>query len=304
MGPEASWYDDKVVTERDGRLVQLTRESGAVDGYFDVAGGGALLPVEKPEPVRSRREVASTRVPPAEEYLEKGCLREVVACTEAAHADGLFVIGLCSSQTINYMVERMGHPEAALLLFLDDPALATALIDKAVEISIERGRALVQAGVDCLYIGDSYASASVISPEIYARFCVPAYTEVAREFRRQGVFCYKHCCGNYNPLLDHFPATGVDAMDGLDPTSGMRVGYTKERIGATVTLMGGLSCLTLLNGTPDEVYEEARACLAAGMPGGRFVLGSGCALARYTPAANVTAARDAVIDCGVYAEDD
>ncbi|MBT7162578.1 MAG: hypothetical protein HN904_07345, partial [Victivallales bacterium] len=175
-----------------------------------------------------------------------------------------------------------------------------ALIDKAVALSIERGRAFIKAGVDCLYIGDSYASASVISPEIYARFCVPAYTEVAREFHDAGVFCYKHCCGNYNPLLNDFAATGVDAMDGLDPTSGMSVAHTKERIGATTTLMGGLSCMNLLNGSVDEVYEEARRCLAAGKPGGRFILGSGCAVARYTPVENMMAVHAAAMDYGVY----
>lgn len=303
MGPDLSWYDEKEVVERDGRLVQLARVSGKVDGYFDVAGGGGLIPIDRPDPVRTRRDVAGIRVPDADEYVERGCLREVTALTRAAHEEGLFVIGMCGGQTINFMVQQVGHPEAALVLFLDEPDLACALIDKAVAISIEKGRALIQAGVDCLYIGDSYTSASVISPQIYARFCVPAYTETASEFHRQGVFCYKHCCGNYNPFLDDFPAVGVDAMDGIDPTSGMSVHHTKERIGAAVTLMGGLSCLTLLNGSPEEVYEEAQICIAAGKPEGRFILGSGCALARHTPTANVMAARAAAMDCGVYGDD-
>jgi len=301
LGPGDAWHEEKVVEERDGRLVQVSRSTGKVEGAFDVAGGGGLIPFEPAATVRSQLDVDELRVPDAAEYFEKGYLKEVVAGVRSAHDDGLFTIGLCSSQTINFMVQQLGHPQAALLLFLDDPGLACALIDKAVAISIEKGRAFIRAGVDCIYIGDSYASASVISPEIYARFCVPAYTEVAREFRNAGVLCYKHCCGSYNPLLDDFSGIGVDGMDGIDPTSGMSVGYTKERIGATTTLMGGLSCLTLLNGSPEEVYEEARQCLEAGMAGRRFILGSGCALARYTPAANVLAARSAVVDCGAYA---
>ena len=195
----------------------------------------------------------------------------------------------------------MGSPEAALLLFLDDPAFADALIDKAVALSIEKGKAMIEAGVDCLYIGDSYASASVISPAIYKRFCVPAYTQTAAEFKSMGVFCYQHCCGNYNPLLDSLPLIGLDAMDGIDPTSGMSVGHTKERIGTELTLMGGLSCLTLIDGTPEQVYDEARQCIEAGMEGGRYVLGSACAVPRYSPMDNMMAARQAVLDYGHYA---
>ena len=302
MGPDASWYDEKVVVERDGRLVQLSRKTGKIDGYFDVQGGGSLIPLQKPDYVRSIHDVRGIDVPDAQEYIDRGCLKDVATYVRQAHDEGFFVVGMCTSQTINFMVEKTGHPEAALLLFYDDPDLACALIDKAVAISIEKGKAFIKTGVDCLLIGDSYTSGSVISPDIYERFCVPAYVETAQELHREGVFVYKHCCGNYNPLLDGFAVTGVDAMDGLDPTSGMSVAYTKKRIGAEVTLMGGLSCLTLLNSTPEEVYEEAKQCIEEGKPGGRYILGSGCAVPRYTPVENMIAARTAAMDLGTYAD--
>jgi len=115
-----------------------------------------------------------------------------------------------------------------------------------------------------------------------------------------GVFCYKHCCGNYNPLLDELPSVGLDAMDGIDPTSGMSVKHTKERVGGSLTLMGGLSCLTLLKGTPAAVRDEAMRCVLDGKPGGRYVLGSACAVPRHTPAQNLMAARDAAVEFGAY----
>jgi len=300
MGPDASWYDDKIVEERDGNLVQVSRATGRVEGRFDVQGGGMLIPVEKPVPVRTLHDVHSIRVRSAQEYLERGCLKDVARCVQAAHEDGFFVTGLAAGQTINFMVDKIGNPSAALMLFYDDPELACALIDKAVATSIEVGKAFISVGVDCLYIGDSYASGSVISPDTYRRFCAPAYAETAQEFHRLGVFCYKHCCGNYDPLLDHLPLTGVDAMDGIDPTSGMSVKRTKQKVGARLTLMGGVSCLTLLNGTPETVYKEAKQCVIDGKPGGRYVLGSACAVARATPAENIMAARAAVIDHGGY----
>jgi len=300
MGPETSWYKDKIVAERDGKLLQLDRQTGRVEGYYDVEGGGRLVPSNKGALVRTLNDVHGITVTSAAEYLEQGCLKDAARNVRAAHEHGLFVVGMCSSQTINFMVEHIGAPESALLLFYDDPELALALINKAVAISIEKGKAFIKSGVDCIYIGDSYASASVISPDIYRRFCAPAYAEVAREFHRLGVFCYKHCCGNYTPLLDELPSTGIDAMDGIDPTSGMSVKQTKAKIGTRLTLMGGISCLTLLNGTPETVYHEARQCVTEGMPGGRYVLGSACAVPRLTPPENIIAAYTAAVECGKY----
>lgn len=301
MGPPASWYEDKVVARHDGKLMEFSRRSGKVEGHYDVDGGGKLIPVDEAHSViHSLPDVHGINVPRAEEYLQQGCLKDVMRCARVAHDHGLFVVGMCSSQTINFMVEQLGSAEAALMLFYDDPKLACAIIDKAVAISIEKGIAFIQAGVDCLYIGDSYASASVISPDIYRRFCAPAYTEVAQEFHQRGVFCYKHCCGNYDPLLDDLPAIGLDAIDGIDPESGMNIRRTKEKIGDKVTLMGGLSCLTLLQGTPEMVYDEARQCVIDGKPGGRYVLGSACAVPRHTPPENIMAASAAAVAYGCY----
>ena len=64
--------------------------------------------------------------------------------------------------------------------------------------------------------------------------------------------------------------------------------------------MGGLSCLTLIDGTPEQVYDEASQCVAQGKDGGRYILGSACAVPRYTPGGNLMAARQAVLDCGTY----
>ena len=300
MGPDASWYEEKIVAERDGKLLQLSRKSGEADGYYDIAGGGSLVPFKTTNAVHTIRDVHGIHVRTAGEYLERGCLKDTARCAQAAHEHGLFVVGMCSSQTINFMVAELGSPEAAFLLFYDDPKLASALISRAVAISIEKGKAFIKVGVDCIYVGDSYASASVISPDIYRRFCAPAYAEVAQEFHKQGVSCYKHCCGNYDPLLDDLSSIGLDAMDGMDPTSGMSVGRTKQKIGTELTLMGGLSCLTLLNGDPEAVYDEAKQCIVEGKPNGRYVLGSACAVPRLTPPENMMAARAAVIDHGNY----
>ena len=62
----------------------------------------------------------------------------------------------------------------------------------------------------------------------------------------------------------------------------------------------GIDTLSFLNGNPESITREAVACMRAGAAHGGFVLGSGCALPRRTPAGNLTAARDAALEYGMY----
>jgi hypothetical protein len=300
IGAGNEWFRSKTVRDSDGELVQFDIASGKAEGFFDVNGGGLFVPYNPPLPVTTVSEARDLPFLTALEYIDGGFLDDVKATVLSARSHGLFTVGMVGGQAISYMVDKLGGAESALLCFYDDPVLAKALIEKSVAVSIEKVRAFVECGVDCIYIGDSYASGSVISPEIYEEFCLPAYRDVACEAHRLGVFCYMHCCGNYNPLLPLVPLTGIDVMDGIDPTCGMTVHHTKKTLGGRLSIMGGLSCLTMLQGTAQEVYEEARHCIESGKPGGRFILGSGCAVPRFTPPENIDAARRAVDDWGRY----
>ena len=58
--------------------------------------------------------------------------------------------------------------------------------------------------------------------------------------------------------------------------------------------------MTLLQGTPEQVYDEAGQCVRDGKPGGGYVLGSACAVPRFAPAENMMAAATAAVDHGGY----
>ncbi len=82
----------------------------------------------------------------------------------------------------------------------------------------------------------------------------------------------------------------------MDPTSGMTVARTIAEADQRLCLIGGVSCLSLLNGTPESVYAEAMNCIHAGGSVGRYVLGSACAVPRYTPVENVRALTRAAME--------
>ena len=287
--PPRQWFEWKRVETRDGRLVQVDRRTGAVEGEFDVQGGGAFMPFNPPPPVTAPADVEAISYPSAEKIIQSGALDAAREVTDAAHERGLFVVGMAGGQTMNSLVRWVGDTARALLIMADDPELTREVFRVATDASIEVGRAFAGIGVDCLYIGDSYASASVISPRMYQDYCCPCYRRAADAAHAEGLLVYKHCCGNYDPLLEALKGNHLDGMEGMDPTSGMSVAHTRAILGDGLTLIGGVSCLTLLNGSPADVRAEAEACIAAGGKAGRYVLGTACAVPRYTPVENMHA---------------
>ncbi|MBM3858723.1 MAG: hypothetical protein FJ395_03630 [Verrucomicrobia bacterium] len=291
--PERSWFEEKIVRLHDGKLAQLDRRTGAVDGYFDVQGGGQLVLVKTPPPVTTLEQIEAITYPSADQLLETGCLDTAREMTREAHDRKLFVVGMAGGQTINTLVIKVGSSEEALLMMATDPPFIHRMFHMATDASIELIKAFARTGVDAVMIGDSYASGSVISPQMYREFCIPAYRRTAEAAHALGLLVYKHCCGNYNPFLPLMTDNHLDGMEGLDPTSGMTVAHTRQMIGDRLCLIGGVSCLTLLQGTPNQVRQEARTCIRNG--GSRYVLGTACAVPRYTPVENMRAMAETAI---------
>ena len=298
LTPPRSWFEEKEV-RREGRdLVQVDRAAGEIEGVFDVQGGGGLQLRRPPEPVLTADEAQRIPIPTADELIASGQLDAAREIAAEAHERGLFVVGMASSQTLNFLVERMGDSARALMALADDPDFVREMFRVATDLSIQRIEAFARVGVDGIYIGDSYASGSVISPRMYEDLCSPAYRRAADAAHARGLLVYKHCCGDYRPLLAHVVANRVDGMEGIDPTRGMSVAQTRAVVGDALCLIGGVSCLTLLNGAADEVYREARECVAQGGAKGRYVLGSACAVPRFTPPDNMRAMARAAHESG------
>ena len=70
----------------------------------------------------------------------------------------------------------------------------------------------------------------------------------------------------------------------------MDIATVREAVGPDLVLLGNVAPLdTLARGTPEEVYEEARACVQKAAPGGAFVLSAGGGASPGTPGENIDA---------------
>ena len=90
--------------------------------------------------------------------------------------------------------------------------------------------------------------------------------------------------------------TGADCIEPLDPLGGVEVGDAKRRVGDRVALMGGVSPLTILQASSEEVYQEAADCCREGAQGGAYILAAGDMVPDRSPRENVQALVQAAKD--------
>ncbi|MFC1526244.1 uroporphyrinogen decarboxylase family protein [Candidatus Latescibacterota bacterium] len=164
-----------------------------------------------------------------------------------------------------------------LLWFALDPELAHGLLDRVLEANIAVARRCIREGAEVVILGDDYAqnTGPMMSPAHFDEFVAPRLARMVEAIHEEGALCVKHTDGNIWSILDSILATGIDAINPLEPVAGMDIGKVKAYCGDRVCLMGNIDCGQLLShGSEDEVREAVRECIAAAAPGGGFILSS------------------------------
>lgn len=284
MGPPANWRDGfEVIENDDGRFLI---DPASRRPLARLQPGDIPVPLSREPLLKNKRDLDSVVVTTAEQYIREGRLEPVRALVEDI-GDSVFIAGHAAGQTMNSLAQWRGGDQS-LLDLRDDPAFVLEVMDRATSISIEAGRAMVAAGAHGIYIGDAWASCSVISPSDYERFCQPFHARAAEAFHTMGVKVYLHICGNCEPILEMMADTGVDAIEPLDRMDAAALVSAKRRVGERVCLKGGVDTLALLNSAPDVVYRLCSEAIHAAGPVG-YILGSGDDIPRDTPFENIHA---------------
>ena len=279
---------DPVTAVLDGEdVIVLDSDSHERIGKLDLYGGGALL-LDKPDPPvqsldEARKRLACMVNAFTDEKME--LLRK-----NRARVPDLFVASGPGGITMDTYTVMRGRQQA-MMDFFERPDFVSEVMDLQAEAMIQIAEKLLKTDIDAFYIGDPSASASLISPQHFEDFCLPAYQKFCSHFADTDILIYIHICGNSKPILDMMAATGADVIEPLDPLGGVTVADAKTRVGRQVALMGGVSTLTLNNGTAEEVRAEAIAkCRQGGATG--YILAAGDMVPPETPLANLEAMVD------------
>lgn len=162
-----------------------------------------------------------------------------------------------------------------------EPDKVRRFLDRLKEVSVLFGLAQIAAGADVLCIAD-HATGDLVSPATYRDFLLPVHQELTQ---RLGCPSVLHICGNTFNRLDEICCSGFDAFH-FDSKVDARKAV--ERVAGRISLVGNVNNPdVLLHGAPEQVSEQARYALAAGVN----VIGPECAVPLETPVENLRAVK-------------
>ena len=167
--------------------------------------------------------------------------------------------------------------------FYEDPHFVRDLFAYVVDLELKFARTQVDAGADCIGVGD--AAASLIGPQLYEEFVFPYEVHLVNGIHDMGARVRLHICGNTSPIVGGMGRLGCDIVD-LDFPVAMTA--AREAMGPRQALLGNIDPVRALrDGTPESVYADIAQCHRdAHSP---YVVSAGCEVPRGTPIENFRA---------------
>jgi MtaA/CmuA family methyltransferase len=151
-------------------------------------------------------------------------------------------------------------------------------------VTIASVNAQFRAGADVVVVAD-HATGNLISAAHYAELLLPFHQELTRQIDGPTIL---HVCGNCTDRLHHFAEAGFNAYHFEWQVDAREAVQT---VGDKMVLIGNVNNpQALLQGTPEDVYRQARYAIEAGVE----IIGPECAIPLSTPLKNLKAIVTAV----------
>lgn len=165
-----------------------------------------------------------------------------------------------------------------------DADTVTRLLRQLMPVTIEVARAQFRAGADAVVLAD-HATGDLVGPHHYQEYLLPIHKELTARIEGPLIL---HVCGNCRDRLTLFAEAGFDAYHFEWQ---MDAGAVVKEVGDRLSLVGNVNnAETLLMGTPEAVYRQARYAVEAGV----HMIGPECAIPLPTPMENLKAIFSAV----------
>ena len=191
---------------------------------------------------------------------------------------------------------NLAGPEKILKSMRKDPEGLHKLLDFAADITIEVGRKFVENQIG---IGLAEPTASLLSPKQFREFVIPYYVKVMDKWKEWGSRgAGFHICGDTTRLLETFPEMGIR---GVSIDSAVDIAVAKELVGDKLSIMGNVSPVDILQGTPESIEQAVIDCFRKcwDNPCG-FTIAPGCDIPVQTSLENIDAYMRAARKCAKY----
>lgn len=238
-------------------------------------GSDTLMPEVLTHPVKDTGDIV---IP--ENLLEKPSIRvilDAISLLRHEYGDRVAILGkVMGPWTICY---HMVGVEDFLLMTVLEPDKVTALLDAYIPVTVAFANAQLRAGADAVTLPD-HATGNMVSPKTYKDFLVPLHHQMLPQIGGPTIL---HVCGKCLDRIPYIITEGYDAYHfewQNDPKKAV------EAAKGEISLVGGISNIEgLLQGTPEDVYKQARYNIEAGVDS----IGPECAISLETPIANLKA---------------
>ncbi len=190
--------------------------------------------------------------------------------------------------------------EQVLMDLAESPALVECLLEHINAYYLEYNRRVFEAahgGIDIFMMGDDFGAQTgpMMSVAMWRRYFQKGFRAFINLAHHYGIRVMHHTCGGVRPLVPLFIDAGLDILQSLQPrAAGMDLAGLKRDFGRDLALHGSVDIQQVLPfGAPGDVRDHVRAQLAAGKPGGGFIVCTAHNIQVDVPPENVDALAEA-----------
>jgi uroporphyrinogen decarboxylase len=278
---KAGYTLDAYLTQPEAALRTIKLTSDEVETDALVAPFNPLLP-DAQEAIRKRYgKVPSIKKDNIKEILPKWVVRQpredrhfsahLDVCEKAVAMIPHILLYTMIGGPWSFAAQLRGIEEAMEDIYDDKPFLHD-LMKWTTETVTLRCLAVLELGV-MPFIGDPSAGMSLISPKIYREFVMPSHAQIVQAVHEKAGRIGFHICGYVDPIMEDLVALGIDALS-IDHPSSLEQMFEVGR--GKVTIIGNIDPVMFLEGTPAQLEEAVKTCMAISNGDPKYVIGPGC----------------------------
>lgn len=196
--------------------------------------------------------------------------------------DQHYVVGWVEGPVAEY-ADLRGLSEAALD-FMDEPAQVGVVMDMIVEAAKRFITVQIEAGADCIGIGDAFCSQ--IGPALFGELACQREQALVDHIHSLGAKAKLHICGNTAAILPQMIATGADIID-VDHLVPSMARFASLLAPHQVFSGQADPVSVIQNGTPELIVAAVRQGFREA--DGRCIISAGCEITPDTTVENMRA---------------
>jgi len=201
---------------------------------------------------------------------------------------------ISSSMTLPTML--MGMEKWMELLFFGPAAAREALLAKCHDFFVKEVKAYRDGGADVLIYSNPFGSTDTVPMKYFLEHSLPW---IEKDIAAVGTAGMVYYCGmsSFNKVIDIVLARTGLGVYYLSPLDDIAEG--KRIIAGRGLTCGVINDIRLIDWGRDEIRAEVKRMIEAGMPGGKFLFGTGV-MPYDIPEANIRAMLEAAYEFGRY----